>query len=70
MKGNNTTPNAGLILTNHVKQRKTEREISQSAINLARRYGTEGHDRGARKVVIDFDACVRAADFTDGGPQL
>jgi hypothetical protein len=62
MHGNNTIYSSGIILTNHANFRITERKIAKDAIELARRYGTETIDDGARKVTIDFEACRIAQD--------
>jgi hypothetical protein len=57
MFGNNTTHSIGIIYTNHALQRIAQRNITREAIELTRRYGTETIDDGARKVIIDLDAC-------------
>ncbi len=62
MYGNNTTHTTGLIFTNHVNQRILQRKIPHSGIEMARRYGTETIDRGARKITIDYEACELAAE--------
>ena len=62
MFGKNTTHSTGIIYTNHALQRIAQRNISRKAIELARQYGTELIDDGARKVIIDFDACSTAEE--------
>ena len=62
MFGNNTTHSIGIIYTNHALQRIAQRSISREAVELTRRYGTETIDDGARKVIIDLDACSIAEE--------
>jgi len=50
------------LYTNHALQRIAQRNISREAIELTRRYGTESIDDGARKVIIDLDACSIAEE--------
>ncbi len=62
MFGNNTTHSTGIIYTNHALQRIAQRNISREAIELTCKYGTESIDDGARKVIIDLDACSLAEE--------
>ncbi|WP_028975453.1 DUF4258 domain-containing protein [Spirochaeta cellobiosiphila] len=62
MFGNNTTHSTEIIYTNHAIQRIAQRHISLEAVELTRKYGTETIDDGARKVIIDLDACSFAEE--------
>ena len=62
MFGNNTTHSKSIIFTNHAIQRIAQRMISRDAVEYARRYGTESIVDGAKKVIIDFDACSIAEE--------